>query len=235
MTYAETFPIDVRLLFVDPDMFESSGAFRKAGFRLVDRSSPDKIMVGAHEAAPGYFFKKYRNARRLDEQLENYQTRIAGARALHTHIAARGLSRVTVPRKWLHELPAAFAQRRKEKLLPSHVLIVDRLQIMDKHATEREYGDIDEQTLRELCVAVARFPGLDSTPKNVPFTEDGRIAFIDTESWAGHREREPLKYIRAHLSPKRWKQAREIFEELTGSDGDFEREEDTSSSSSSSS
>lgn len=234
MTYAETCPIDVRSLFVDPDMFESSATFSKAGFQLVDRTSTGGIMVGAHSVAPGYLFKKYRNERRLDEQLENYQTRIAGARGLHGHIADRGLRNVTAPRKWLHELPPAFAQRRKGRSLPSHVLVVDRLRIMDKASTERAYGDIDAQTLRELCVVVARFPGLDSTPKNVPFTRDGRIAFIDTESWASHRGREPLKYLRAYLSAKRWRQAQDIFEELAGIVVAVERE-DTSSSSSSSS
>jgi hypothetical protein len=208
-------PIDVRPLFVDPDMFDSPEAFREAGFDVADRGhASDSIMVGRHESAPGYLFKKFNNDRRLDEQLENYQGRIEGARRVHALIDAQHLQRIVVPRKWLYELPPAFARKRKKRLQPSHVLVVDKIQIMDKDDSRRMYADIDPQTLRDLCVVVFHFNGLDSIVKNVPFTEDRKIAFIDTESWNRHEGRKPLKYIREYLSSERWDQARDIFDEL---------------------
>lgn len=206
-----TLPIDVRSLFVDPDMFDSLESFSAADFEVADRRR-NKIMVGSHASAPGYLFKKYSNARRQDEQLENYQARIEGARRLRALIDAHHLQRIVVPRKWLYELPSEFGRKQK----PSHVLVVDRLKLMDRDDVEPAYADIDPITLRELCVVVYHFNGLDSIAKNVPFTMDGRIAFIDTEKWNRHQGRDHLKYIREYLSSKRWSLARDIFD-------DFER------------
>ena len=196
-------------LFVDPAMFDSLESFSAASFDVRDRSR-DKIMIGRHAAAAGYLFKKYSNDRSQDEQLKNYQSRIEGARRLQALIDAHHMQRIVVPRKWLYELPPAFAR----KLQPSHVLVVDQFDLMDKDDTEDAYADIDSRTLRELCIVVFHFNGLDSIAKNVPFTQDRKIAFIDTESWERHQGRKPFKYIREYLSSKSWKLARDIFDDL---------------------
>lgn len=214
MTADDAIPIDVRHLFADedPDMFDSTKSFKKAGFDVVERTRDTRIMAASHDDAKGYLFKKYNNDRRADEQLENYQIRIEGARLLRALIDERGLRNIVVPRKWLYELPAQFATERKGLRRPSYVLIVEKFKILED--SKSEYGSIDKQTLRELCAVVYRFPGLDSTPKNVPFTKDGKIAFIDTESWERHEGRRHLKYIGEYLSADRLELARDIFDEL---------------------
>ena len=47
---------------------------------------------------------------------------------------------------------------------------------------------------------------------NLPFTEDGKIAFIDTERW--HRDKDYLRLIGDHLPSDRRKQAEDVFKEL---------------------
>lgn len=209
-------PLDAGLLsrlFDDPDMFDSSKSFHRAGFDVIERSSDARIMAGTHDDAKGYLFKKYSNDHPLDDQLENYQVRVEGARRVRALIDAHRLREIVVPRKWIWELSPAFSRGRK-RLHPSHVLIVERFKLLDKHETEREYFRIDKRTLDELCLVVFHLNGLDSTPKNVPFTKGGKIAFIDTESWDRHHGREHLKYLGKFLSFERLDRARATFEDL---------------------
>ena len=40
---------------------------------------------------------------------------------------------------------------------------------------------MSKNLLRDLCTVLFKFRGLDFTPRNVPFTRDHKIAYIDTE------------------------------------------------------
>jgi hypothetical protein len=206
-------PLDLGQLFRDPGMFDSRDAWRDAGFEVFERSDPNKVMVARHAAARGYMFKKYtaRKSFPSEDQTENYQRRIEGAQRVRELIADRGLRGVVAPEKWLHELPGSFGSRGHA----SHVLIVEEVPLMDQDATKRAYGDISKDTLRDLCVVLHAFKGLDSIAKNLPFATDGRIAFIDTEHWDRHWSRKELKlHIGSHLSSKRRKFAEKTFEQL---------------------
>jgi hypothetical protein len=219
---------DLSGLFHDPDMFDTPDDWRRAGFALI-RESDNKICVASHRSVGGYLFKKYVASGKRDsdsDQLENYATRVEGARRVRDLIATQRLRHVTVPRKWIRELPRAFGRS-------AHILIVERLDILDDDASERAYGRISKDALGDLCVALHAFRGLDSTAKNVPFTTDGRIAFIDTEHWDRHsgnrNKRRFLKYLSEHLSSDRQRFAKKLWGRLDGS-GDFDEEESTSSS-----
>ena len=119
-------------------------------------------------------------------------------------IADHGLRGVVAPEKWIRELPASFGSRGHA----AHVLIVEELSLLDQDATKLAYERISKETLRDLCVVLHAFKGLDSIAKNLPFTTDDRIAFIDTEHWKRHRKRtEVTLHIGAHLSSKRRKLA----------------------------
>jgi hypothetical protein len=225
---------DLGNLFRDPDMFDSADDWRDEDFKIL-RASENKICVASHKTVEGYLFKKYVNAGKREssqDQLNNYTTRIDGARRLRRFIDEQHLQHVVVPRKWLRTLPRRF---------DAHILVVDRLDIQDDEASERQYGHINEAVLRELCVVLHAFRGLDSTAKNMPFTRDGKIAFIDTEHWNRHSKarsvkRKFLKHVGEHLSSGSRSIAQEMWEKLDGSGAlDFDDEEDTSSSSSSSS
>ena len=217
--------LDLKKLFRDPDMFESSDHWGDAGFEIV-RSSESKIMVASHEQAKGYLFKKYCDDISLDDQHENYLRRLDGIGKVRELIDEHQLQRIVAPQKWIHELPSAFSHKKQK----SHVLIVERLPILNKEDTESAYRDIDKKTLGELCVVLHSFRGLDSNAKNVPFTKDGKIAFIDTEHWDRHskkkyKQRKRLKYIREFLSDDRRKFAKKVFEGL-GSDYDDDDDDD---------
>ena len=195
----------LRGLFTDRKMFDSMNAFEKAGFRLIAHA-PHKIMSGAHKEARGFLFKKYNNDKPGKKQIKNYMRRIEGARLLRTFIVDRGFQHVVAPHKWLYELPESFPER--------YLIVADKLDLIADDATRRKYDRIREEQLGELATVLYYFRGLNSWTKNLPFTEDGKIAFIDTERW--HRDKDYLRLIGDHLPSDRRKQAEDVFKELRG-------------------
>jgi hypothetical protein len=97
--------LDLQELFRQPPMFDSYRDWRAAGFEVAGKGMPSDIMVASHPSAPGYLFKKYSKKVSLKRQLKNYRQRVEGADKLRAFIAENGLSRITVPQKYLHELP----------------------------------------------------------------------------------------------------------------------------------
>lgn len=211
--------LDLAKLFVDPKMFDSRDKFRAAGFKVFERSNDDKIMVASHEDAKGYLFKKYSASTSMEAQLENHEKRVKGARKVQELIEADHLEHVVVPQKYLHELPREFSRKG-----PSHVLIVERLSLMSTDDSKKQYRRISEDVLRDLCTVFFSFPGLDSVVDNVPFTKDGKIAFIDTEHWERRRSkwkegsRPHMRHI--DLSRDREKFAKKVFKKLGRLGGD---------------
>jgi hypothetical protein len=204
---------DLGKLFRDRGMFDTADDWHDAGFKIL-RESENKICVASHSSANGYLFKKYVNAGKRedpDDQLKNYKTRVDGARRVRALISDRGLRNAVAPSKWIRELPSRFG---------SHILIVERLDLLDDDESKRAYHRIDEGTLRDLCTVLYAFRGLDSTPKNVPITRDGKVAFIDTEHWDRHsgskKQRPFLKYIREYLESDMRDRADRFFAELGG-------------------
>ena len=190
-------------LFDDPKMFGSHRRFSDAGFRLVERA-PHKLMIGRHKRAKGYLFKKFNNDKDDDDQLRNYMHRIEGARYMRTFIAERGFTSVVAPKKWLYELPASFPAR--------YLLVVEKMDLVPATDNVRRYTRLQKDQLRELATMLFYFRGLNSWIANLPYTEDGQIAFIDTERW--HHDKDLLRKIGNNLPHDRQKEARALFKEL---------------------
>ena len=195
--------LDLEALFRDPSVFESNRSWREAGFDVVvgdgDKSS---IMVASHLDAPGYLFKSYSDAKvSPKDQRKNYRRRIEGADKLRALVDRKRLTSIVVPGKHLHTLP------RKR----SYVLVVEQIQLQSNDASRQSYREISDATLRQLCVVLRKFRGLDSGVRNVPFTTTGQIAFIDTERWDEKKKRAPLRRLRDYLSSDQWRRAKKMF------------------------
>lgn len=168
-------------LFLESDMFESPDHFRKAGFKVIDRIHK-RLMVASHPTITKYLFKKFQNGVPQREQLENYLTRISGARFIDKFIKANRLEHLIVPKKWLYILPKEFSDcDTTEK---TYILIVEKMDICSERngMMGKKYHKIDLEILEELCVVAYYFRSLDSI-HNLPFTHENKIAFIDTEKW----------------------------------------------------
>lgn len=168
--------VDLATLF-RKGSYHTEDDWRDSGFRVMPRSA-EKIVVAGHRDARGFLFKKYPTAwRSYGEQLELYEERVTGARLLKEHLETNQVENIVVPRKWLCTLPSRHNVRGK----PSYVVVVDRFDLLDRDESERLYRRIDRKVLADLCKILFLFRGLDFSVRNVPFTPDRQIAFIDTE------------------------------------------------------
>ena len=190
-------------LFTDPKMFASFDRFRAAGFNLVEHSE-NKIMSGSHKRLRGFLVKKYNNDKPGKKQLRNYLHRVEGARLLRTFITEHNFRRVVAPLKFLYELPSTFPER--------YLVIAEKLDLVSRKDTERAYDSIDREQTRELATMLYYFRGLNSTAANLPFTEDGKIAFIDTERW--HHGKDLLRKVGDRLPGSRRREAEDLHKEL---------------------
>jgi hypothetical protein len=202
--------MDLEALFRDPSMFDSRDAWRRAGFTIVAPGKPTECMVASHPSAPGVLFKKYANDNlSTKKQNKNYATRIEGATKLASFITKERLAHVVVPNKQVRDLPRRFGK-------DARIMIVDWLDIYGPDESMARYRDMAEPVLRELLRVIVKFKGLDSNAKNIPFTKDGKIAFVDLEHW-DHREDDKdvrLKSIENYLSNDKLKLARKILDDL---------------------
>lgn len=176
-------------------MFDSNKNWQRAGFEVVGEGVESNIMVASHPSVKDWLFKKYSKKISLKDQRENYQQRVDGAEKLRALIAAQQLTRIVVPWKQLHELPPEFAR----KGVPSYVLVVERLVLLASSESKKMFRQLDHEVLRQLCAVFLAFGGLDSGVRNVPFTNNGLIAFIDTERW-NEKKKVRLHRIGAYLS-----------------------------------
>jgi hypothetical protein len=188
---------DFRGLFQEPHMFDSARSWRSVGFSVEGEGVWSSIMVASHPSVPAWLFKKYSNVIPLKEQLENYRRRVEGADKLRAFIADQRLTRLVVPWKQLHALPAEFSRKGPG----DHVLVVEKQALLEASASKQMFRKLDREDLRQLCTALLAFRGLDSGVRNVPFTVEGQIAFIDTERWDERRANKIyLRRIREYLS-----------------------------------
>lgn len=161
----------------------------KAGFKKSKPRNITKIVVTNHSSMPGYIFKLY-----LDSQgefvegaeLEYLLKRIEGANIVRKVIADYGLgSFFSVPQKWIYKIPShhlpplGCIQRR-------YLLVVEDMNIYSKSKNMKiwksnkvTYDLLDKLylILKESCLSDC------AKPSNIPFTIDGRIAFIDTQNY----------------------------------------------------
>lgn len=202
-------------LFQNKKLFKSPKYLQKKGFKVMKRVHRD-LMVISHSSIPDYLFKKFQDHIPLAVQLDNYLKRIQGANALREFIATQQLQHIVVPQKWLYELPEQFSDPLTGE--KNFILIVEKMNICpggkdSKGEVARRYRSIDKEILREICIVLNTFRGLDSMIHNLPFTYQNKIAFIDTEKWSEKRKGF-LKNIIPFLNRERREYAFKVFQKL---------------------
>lgn len=205
-------------LFKQPKMFVSNHYLKKAGFETLNRDVKP-LMVARHPNLNGYIIKKFKNSVSLEKQKNLFLKRIQGARMMQKFIKINQLQHIVVPRKWLYELPKQFSHGN----IKSYLLIAEDMDICSgENARDGEiaskYYNLDYDVLKELCLFVYYFRGMDSSLRNMPFTNQNKIAFIDIEHWDDWGREGYLHFAMKFLSPDRQDFAKQIFKELREQD-----------------
>lgn len=181
-------------IFQDPEIVASRKTLEQAGFQLLSHDHRG-MAVGRHPLLKGHLIKIFCNDVPHALQVQNYVSRIEGARNLQAYIDKHALQHIVTPKKWLYPI-------NENSFGITCVLVVEEIDIVSSSETRQLYARIDPEVLQELCMVLKRFRGLDSVTKNMPFTRDGKIAFVDTEKWRSMRS-EFLEHVVRHLDSER--------------------------------
>lgn len=171
----------------------SKESFEKAGFGKVKERKPTNIVVGRNPSLEGYLIKAYLDTQPPLPEWMNWIARIEGAEAIRLCLKNHGFKQFKVPRKWIYPLPASPSPPLQAPYAPKYfILVVEDMRILSSKDNLRSYQKKMTREMLKAFYTILKEVGLiDSVyPDNVPFTVDGKLAFIDTE----HHHNGPVKY-----------------------------------------
>jgi hypothetical protein len=183
------------LFFQKKKPLQSFKTFKAAGFQKAKLRKATNIIVGKHPLFRGCLFKVYLESQPVEKEWENWTKRIEGANKIRACIKKHQYTRFTVPQKWIYPLPSYSSQKRH------FVLIVEEMPILPHQDNLKKFRTIGEDHLDQLFCIILEAGLLDSVyPDNIPFTMNGKIAFIDTEHFGFLPEEIPFKKLLPYLS-----------------------------------
>lgn len=182
-------PIKPKLdeLFTSTRLLKNPKSMKKAGFLNPHPLEWARIVVSKHLSLPGYVIKAYLdNEPYLDGEPEYafFMKRIDGARLIKSEIRKRGIGYLfKVPKKWIYPVPEYPAPSSKA-FRKNFILIEEDMNIYPHEQNYEQWQNnpaLTPQTLQILYDLIQDLGLADSRPENLPFSKDGRIAFVDTE------------------------------------------------------
>lgn len=203
---SDTHPLKQTLdvLFSTSRVLLNEKSMKNAGF-IISKPRPfTNLIIASHPALPGYIFKLYLDAQRLHKhkpELDFWMMRIQGALAVRYTIETFQLQNlVKVPQKWLYQLPKK-PKGKKGYTKRQYILVEEDMDLVSSEDNERLWKSdyITPDLLDAIYIILSNVGLRDCTkPDNLPFSRDGRVSFIDTQS---HGEKVQFKRLESWLSP----------------------------------
>lgn len=162
---------------------------KKAGFINPYSRKWTHLVVTKHPEVPGYVFKVYLDAQRYFKGKKEYDywlQRIEGVLMIKTEIEKRGWEEIfKTPTKWIYALPAEPSPPKEFKR-KNFILVEEEMDIFDTQENYDKWKSdwVTEEKLTAfytLCEVLGLHDC--AKPDNAPFSKDGKIAFIDTQSF----------------------------------------------------
>jgi hypothetical protein len=156
----------------------SEGAIQAAGFDILFSMPSSHTIVAKHPLVPGYVFKIHLDS----EKTGRYGTpswvwltrRCEYVGKIRKIIRKNNIRHFIVPDKWVYALPPS----KKQPI----VLIAQELDVLNEAESREAYQTvITPEHLHELHLILKTGLGSTHLDKNVPYTKQGKFAFIDTE------------------------------------------------------
>jgi hypothetical protein len=185
----ETHPLKETLdaIFLDSRAIYCEDSMRAAGFINPKPQKHTHMVVTRHPDLPGLVIKTYFDCQRYFEKLredEQWLQRIEGARLIQELIDAKGWGgQFKVPKKWIYPLPP-FPKPSKKFQGKYFILVEEDMDLCDSATNKALWKSsvITFELLDQVYFIVTEL-GLYDSPStdNLPFSNDGRLAFIDTQ------------------------------------------------------
>jgi len=164
-------------------------SMKKAGFQNPIPRKWTHLIVTKHPNVPGIVFKLYLDAQRYfkgKKEYEHWLERIQGVNLIKGEVAKRGWeNQFKTPKKWIYILPKDPAPP-KEFYRKDCILVEEDMDLYDDKANEALWKS--ENVTKEFLInfyTLLEELGLHdcAKPDNAPFSKDGKIAFIDTQTF----------------------------------------------------
>ena len=160
---------------------------RAVGFETSGPRKFTKIIIATHPQFPHYLFKLFLDVQRYEKSLSIYESlvqRVQGAQLIHEEIKKNQWEHLfKVPNKWIYvlpctpETPSEFEQKR-------FLLVEDNMQIHPDKVNESIWksDNLSPEFLYSLFQLLTITGYRDVKPANIPFSLDGKAAFVDTQT-----------------------------------------------------
>lgn len=206
----EDHPIKPKLdkMFSKSRLISSSKKLKKAGFTSPDPRPHSHTIVSKHPKLKGYWVKLYTDDQTNISDWVELRRRILGAQYTRESIERHHFQRILkVPDKWIYPLPNSPAPPTgsNEK---NFILIAKDMHCLKKKENYRRWLLVSPELLKSVHIVLQEAGLSDSCfAFNMPFSKDGRIAFIDTQHY--HEWPVPFTKLCRYLSPitrERWRE-----------------------------
>jgi hypothetical protein len=188
-------------LFSSFRITESENSIIKAGFLRAKPAFFSKAIVSRHDNLKGYYFKFYSDEQEIDVESKQWIDRAFEAKSLKKTISDYGFKKYfVVPEKWIYVIPD---HPKSNGPYPKHfVLVAKKIDILKGGENRYKWQkDIRPKILNALWTIIEKEGLIDSlSGHNLPFTLDGKLAFIDLEYH--HIWPVPYGKLTQYLSPK---------------------------------
>lgn len=182
-----------------------------AGFLKATPRKFTNLIVTKHPNIPGFIFKIYLDTQRYFKRKPEYDfwiLRILGAEKIRETLKYYELESIfKVPQKWIYVLPEhTFPSGYSSKY---SILVEEDMSILPREENKKAWASdrVTQELLNQLWFILTELGLSDcAKPDNIPFSTDGRIAFVDTEIFG--RKKIRSKKLTPHLSifnQKIWK------------------------------
>lgn len=172
---------------------QSPQVFEQSGFGKVRLREPTNIVIGKHSALRGWLLKVYLDSQPAVCEWCNWLARIHGAAVIKDCVQKHNFGRFfKIPQKWIYPLPLEPYPSDGNCNRKNFILVVEDMDILDHKQNVKAYlKKPTPEMLNALYIVIKEAGLLDSVYiDNIPFTKEGKIAFIDTE----HCLKGPIKF-----------------------------------------
>jgi hypothetical protein len=190
-------------IFTSHRVLISLEGFKKAGFSKYKIRKWSRAVVARHPKLKGVVIKAYLDTEKVFIDWEKWLSRIEGAQGVRDCVARHGYEKYfKVPLKWIYPLPAKPSPPLSaEYSRQNFVLVAQEIDILKRQDNLNAWKMGITPEILDAIYTILNAEGLSDSiiPSNIPFTKDGRMAFVDTE----HHHKWPVPYSRItqYLSP----------------------------------
>lgn len=181
--------LDEIMAQADAPVFFDMPSMMAAGFDFAIPQRKTGIIVTRHPKLPNLVIKAYLDTQEYYEgKPEHYYwiKRVQGANLIRSAIKKHSFEHLLkTPNKWIYELPdmpyKAFPEKRK-----LYILIEDDMDILDDAESKARWSSphATKELIFALHTIITEFQFKDcAKPANCPFSNDGRVALVDTQSF----------------------------------------------------